>query len=37
MQIISYECWDYRLFCPVTGQPVFDEKMEPSAPTFRAF
>jgi hypothetical protein len=36
MQIIHYDRWDHRMFCPVTGQPVFDENMEPAAPTFRA-
>jgi hypothetical protein len=37
MQIIHYDRWDHRMFCPVTGQPVFDENMEPAVPTFRAF
>ena len=35
MQIVRYERWDRRLFCPVTGQPVFNEVMEPAVPTFR--
>lgn len=37
MQIIHYERWDHRLCCPVTGQPVFDEHLEPAVPTFRGF
>ena len=35
MQIVRYERWDRRFFCPVTGQPVFNDDGEVVAPTFR--
>lgn len=37
MQVIAYERNDRDFFCPVTGQPVYNEEGEPVAPTFRAF
>lgn len=37
MKIISIERDDRDFFCPVTGQPIYNEAGEPVAPSFRAF
>jgi hypothetical protein len=31
MQIIQYECWDYRMFCPVREQPGADRRQRLSS------
>lgn len=36
MQVIAYDRWDWNLYCPVTGTPVFDGQGNPLTPTFRA-
>jgi hypothetical protein len=35
MQVLRINRWDDRFYCPVTGQRVLNEQLEPSAPTFR--
>jgi hypothetical protein len=35
MNLIRYTRWDDRVFCPVTGRPVFNGNMEPTDTTVR--